>query len=526
MKRLAALLLMALPAVPALAGNHESKPPADRMPQEGEGVVVVSLTANIPSVQQWDSLAITQVVEPAAAGQPAPKPERYTLSQVSRGMARDTSLFAGVVPAGTYLVTRIADDESTKFLDLSDHQQQLLGRFAVEAGSTSDLGRLVLTPVNDKVVLGRSESVADNAALLRDMSPDNQAALPARAGGGWLGARSGDDHAEALALIEPTGAHSPVLLADGLVAMPARIGSVMLRNPSGRWRSLRSGGLESLLCAVRGDLPEVVLYAAGEANGLFAIDGAGRFQRLDTGDLPVGTILFLGNGGEHGWWLVHERGASLTVYHSTQLDHGHWEAVRSEQTGFSFWSGQNKLWVLPTRAGLLLARSDQPLHFLDYATGAWTDRPLPEGGRIVDLLAGVPGSIGLLTGTKGGFAGVFSSSYYTRDDGATWKKFSPPKKIRGLPPLVLADATLVQQSIAMGFSVGKQVYQVSHDDGATWQTLEAKLPINSTLYPVEGVGLLGVAVWPQWNIEQLWVAKDAGSPWELEQSNWINPPGK
>lgn len=137
--------------------------------------VVVSITANTGEVQGFTTMTV-HLVPPK--GRENDTPQYFVLERRAPEMARDTALFVGALPPGDYEFSALSDTRTNKILRLNNGSK-LLGTFPVEAGKPADLGRLIVTPVNSRIVFGRSARIASNTLLLERASPQH-AALFAR----------------------------------------------------------------------------------------------------------------------------------------------------------------------------------------------------------------------------------------------------------------------------------------------------------------------------------------------------------
>src|SRR6185295_14985154 len=103
------------------------------------------------------------------AGDPDPKSGgaqyEYSVPEITGKVARDTALFVGSLKQGDYTIVRLYDsDARTTFTPGA--QSTTLGSFKVVPGKLTDLGRIVITPLNFKVGVGRSRLITSNEALV------------------------------------------------------------------------------------------------------------------------------------------------------------------------------------------------------------------------------------------------------------------------------------------------------------------------------------------------------------------------
>jgi hypothetical protein len=486
--------------------------PLKKPPTADQSVVVVSLTGNTSQVGVADTITVTRrnPADPKAAR------ESFVLNQVAAGMARDTALYVGTLPVGEYTFNSLGFSATRQYLLVTDAMRARIGAFAVAGGKAADLGRLVMTPVNTGLLIGRSQRATSNLELVQRFAPEYlkffdrpDVAL------GWQGPRSANDAVEAYAMATPVGADSPFELADGSVVMGARLGAALVRSPEGKWRAIRSEGLEALLCVRPGDTPENHLVAVGEFGTLLrAAQGSEKFVKVDPGNLPPGNLLFVAGNARTGWLVVHQAGREIQFLRSPTLEAGQWAPVRRFTLQSSVWSGSEQLWLWTNRAGLGYAAGDSGLHFLDMSTGVWRDRPAPSGHRIIGVAPDQREHIGILTSPGGGFAGVFAGQYFTKDAGLRWQEVKTEFKVKVGPPRRLKNGELL---IAGGVFSSPELH-ASADEGKTWQKRsDFKLDQHLTVLPS---GLLLAASRGTFGLFDIAVSKDDGKTWRVEYSNF------
>jgi hypothetical protein len=486
--------------------------PARTEPQPGSGVVVVSITGNTARVAQFDSITVRKLQ--TVNTHPGAPRELHLLQQVAPGLARDTALFIGVLPPGEYVFERLTAGQ--QFIGLGENSQKAIGTFTVVAAQTSDLGRLVVTPLNTRVVVGRSQLVQSNADFIRRFSPDNAKPFAGVVNAGWNAPRTKEDQVEAYALSRPVGADALTELADGGAAAASRVGTILLRSKEGRWRASRTGSLESLLWLKPVDLPDARLIAVGEFNTIVRLDRQGRVTRVDPGNLPPGNLVFVDGDPRAGWFIALQSGAKLTLFRSPALDGGQWTAVREEDVGRSFWSGANQFWAWPTKSGFAYAVSAGDIRLFDFTTQAWTERKAPNNSRLVGVAPAADGGLGILTSPGGGFAGVFATMYVSRDNAATWAEIKSPFSIKVAPPRLVGDGRL----LVTGGVFSKPELHASGDGGKTWQLVTADIKLNENLVLLPTTGMFAIDNGQQFGLASIRRSADGGATWRLEYSNF------
>jgi hypothetical protein len=504
-------LWVTLVVLTGCATNQVARDPVREPPKSGEAMTVVSITINTPQVTAIDGIRLERI-KPASDIK-----SFFHLRVVAPGLARDTSLFVGVLPEGEYQVVQLDHFASQRYLPLGAPQSARLGVFSVASGRPVDLGRLVVTPVNTSVVVGRSSLASDNQELLRRFAPEHAQLFGDRAPAqGWLQAKSDKDWVESYAFERPTGAVPGPMAADGRLVAASRLGTVLVRGSSGQWSTLRSGRLESLMYATPVDLPDIALVALGEfTTFLKQRRGGTRLEPLDPGNLPKGNLIFLAGSAKAGWYLAAQVGDKVRLLHAKTLEGGDWQTVREEDVGFSFWSGANPVWFWPTAGGMAYATAAGQLHVLNFATGQWEQRSSPGGSRLISLTPNPDGSLGALTSPGGGFGGVFAKMHLSRDEGRSWKPIpSGDVSVKIMPPAALADGSLL---MAGGVFSDPSIY-TSNDDGATW-TRRGKTRLDRTLYPLPSGPILAVDH-GQFGVFSIASSNDRGATWTVEYSNF------
>jgi len=502
------LLPLWLVLVVAGCANVTTAPdPLKDPPKAGESVVAVTVTDNTSRAGAFTFMNVQRVV----AGES--RPETYVLRLVAPGLSRDTALFIAVLPAGEYEFASFST--GTQILNLTPGGRQLLGRFTARDGKPVDLGRLVATPVNTSVLVGRSARVTSNVALMRRFAPEQARLFEGEVLPGWNGPRAPEDRVEEYALGRPVGADNPVEAADGRIVAASRIGSVLVRSPQGRWGALRSEGLESILYAAPADLPDARILAAGEFNTLLRQPpGVPRLVAIDTGDLPPGNLLYVGGSDALGWYVAHQRGTEISIFRSAKLDAGQWQAIRKENAEASIWSGPNRFWIWSAPRGLGYALSEGVIRFLDFGSGAWTERKAPNNHRLNGIAPNPDGTLGILTSPGGGFGGIFAGLYLSKDEGATWQEVPTEFKVKMVPPQRNRSGTMF---MAGGVFSNPELH-ASRDEGKTWHKVsDFKLDRRLVILPSGSMLAVDRGSFGLFSIQY---SANEGASWQTEYTNF------
>jgi hypothetical protein len=288
------------------------------------------------------------------------------------------------------------------------------------------------------------------------------------------------------------------------------------------------GGIESLLFVAPVPSGEVdgrpaIAVAVGEYNTMVRMEEDRSVWLLGIGNLPAGTLLFIGGNADSGWYLgQREAGPQVSIYRSSKLDGGDWEPLRTVSVDSRFWAGSDVFWIWPTSNGLAYAVFEGSIHELDYSTGAWTERQAPNGERFVEVIGRADGIVSAIT-TPGGVGGMSRSIYVSRNGGADWTPVDSPSQVRYLPR-VLPDGAL----LTVAGKLMKPQLQASTDGGATWtvrddafRTVEniVVLPTRGLLAIDRGEPMQPATYYLELGDARIRHSADGGVTWRVEYSN-------
>ncbi|WP_175016788.1 sialidase family protein [Massilia sp. YMA4] len=507
--------LLALSATAALTGcTTMATDPAKTGPVAGQVPVILSITSNTGQVRGTDLIHLDRFDTPGAATAAAGS-QSYTLRRVAAGIGRDTAAFVGNLPPGEYELTQFLDLGTHKSLRLGDSQRAALGRFTVAGSTAVDLGRVIITPLNEKVLVGQSTSLPSNRALLPRLPADYARLFAGTAGQAWSVAPEAALPVERYALNRPVGADCVTELADGRVVAASRLGALLVRATDGRWSALRGPSLESLLCVSPVALPDADLLAVGEYGTLLRHAPNGdKLIPVDTGNLPPGDLVRIEGSAGAGWYVAHRDGSALTIFRSDRLEAGDWQVVARESLAFSFWHGGVGFWMWPTKDGFGYSTSAGPLRFLDFATRQWRERALPDNRRLIDIRHSPTGLLSVLTSPGGGMGGIFAKVHTSLDGGEHWTAIESPFKVVISPVTQLANGTMLMYGGAMT----QAELQSSTDNGKTWSRL-ADYQHGQVFHALKS-GLLVDADLGQFGIFDLRSSGDGGRHWKIEYTTF------
>jgi len=480
--------------------------PAKQAPKANESVVVVTITSNTAQMTAIDTLTVRRSHED----------DNFVLQRIAPGLARDTSLFVGVMPAGDYDFLQFDNFDKHLYLAISTGMREHLGHFHVVAGQATDLGRVIMTQVNSHVMLGRSTLVTDNVALMTNFAPQELQFFQGKTSTGWITPRSATDRVEEYAQQCPVGADGLVELPDGRLAAGSRLGNVLVREKDGRWRAIRSGVLHSVLSVMPVDRQDAVLIAVGEFDTILRLPRwDGGMEVVDPGNLPPGSLVFIDGNDHDGWYVGLQQENDLQLLHSARLDHGDWTSVAHDPMPKNTFFGGNQAWFWRLPGGLAYAMTSGRIRRLDYASGRWTESHAPNNDNLGKITLNPDGSLAILTSPGGGFGGVLASLYLSTDFGATWTKVESDFNVSMNPPFRTRKGTL----LVPGGVFGKQEIHASTDGGKTWQA-RGEFPVFRQLLTTPTQGLLGIEAGLYGRNFGIWHSADEGASWTLEYSNF------
>lgn len=475
--------------------------------QAGGTAVTVSISANTDQVGGLSQITLDRRDSGGALS--GLILQSYVLTQVAKDMARDTTLFIGTLPPGTYYFSKLADGRN------ANHYIRLgggLGAFTVEEGKPVDLGRLIVTPLFDeRVLVGRSLRIRNNRALIERYSPEYLKLFALDATISWSAPRNDTDRAEEFAMARPTSAQCVTELADGSVAAATRMGTVLWRSPHGKWRKLPSDQIESLNCVQSVRMPNADLLAFGEFGTLLRhAPGQGKLETVDTGNLPYGNLIALAGNVEAGWYIAVQRNNEVTIYHSARLERGDWSKVRSERMRSSIFNPDSWFWMRDIGTGFAYTTPQGTLQVYDYASGQWTQRATPKG-RLVDVRISGSGMWSATAGGSGPFAYGGKKSFVSLDQGRSWQQVQVSIAASHIPLVQRADGAWLRFD---GSILGKTSLQASTDTGKTWTALSGELN-SRELTPLQSGAILG-QIWDRSGPARFEISTDGGMSWTAE----------
>ncbi|MBI5926194.1 MAG: hypothetical protein HY836_11395 [Aquabacterium sp.] len=495
---------------------HVANVPGKDAVSANQGVLMLSVTSNSPRSGQFDSVVLERVDQTAGFT------IRYQLNQVSKGLARDTALYVGAVPAGSYKIARFnvgyPGVPGSIFVELNPAAQDRIGRLNVKPGETQDLGRLVVTNLSGGVLVGRSELIKSNVELVKRFATDAAMYAEHVNGSGWDSRRDPADRTEEFALETPAGANALCELSSGEVVAASRVGSILVRNWVGKWRRIGIDGLESLLWLKPVEEPGNRLVAVGEFNTIVKVGEDWIPQRLSAGNLPPGNLIYVDGNSKVGWYVALSTRNKVTIYRADSIDKGDWKPVRAADVSYSMWNGASNFWAWPTAEGFGYALSNGELHWFNFSSGNWTQTSAPERRRISDVQPSPNGALGLLSSPGGGLGGFFAGVHFTLDRGKSWQTIDSPFKVNEKAPVLLASGALLMQGSALS---EKDLYYRAQSSDA-WTKMSANVYISEQLVELPTTGLFAIDDGSTASgYASIRRSIDDGRTWQIEYSNFV-----
>lgn len=420
--------------------------------------VVISVSTNTGEISGFNNIAIRRHLSQGQS-ESIFSGNSFAFQSVTPGVGRDTALFIGLLPPGEYSFG--AFSAGTKRLNVGE--QNLLGKFTVTSGKPVDLGRLVLTPVNHQVMIGRIARPSSNLDLIRRIVPAKLDQFAGELASGWVGQVEATNNLEKYSLANTVGADCATERADGTVFAASRLGTVLTRSSLGKWRGLRGAGLESLLCLLPVELPDAELVAVGEMLALVRKPrGSDQLVPVDPGNLPPGDLIKINGSPGAGWFVVHKVGNKLTLYRSSKLDAGDWKVVLQADARENAQRNYESMFSWQTEAGMGYAGPTGPIKIFDNASGQWSERALPPSqSRLLHAAVATNGDLVIHAANTSSMWDHVNSSFVSKDMGANWKAILPPPATARRPMQIFHDGTLMTLNNAAH-------YTMSQDKGATW----------------------------------------------------------
>jgi len=475
------------------------------------GLVLLSTTANTGEIPQIYSVTVKHIN--------GNKSKEHIFRNEIGGKSKSTSLFFGGLPAGEYKVTKVTALVAMGTKSLNVENSPLLGNFIVKSGKTSDLGRLILTAVNDKVALGRSEIITNNTALVSRFFEHEHELMSNNTFFGWAVPHKEEDTIESFALAHPQGIASMSELENGQIIAGTRLGHTLIRSNNGEWRVLaRNSGLNQIVATAPYEIKGSLAVVADDFGSLYKLSEEGDSHNLDKGNLPNGNVVFISPSKEYRhWFIAIERDGFSELYKSEKINDGLWELESRVEVGFDAWSGNQFAfyWRRPSGIGFSASKNNL-ISCYDFDSNRWIKNSTPEKRSVISVSATEANNfIGVLTSPGGGFGGVFAKTHFTDDCGESWSETDSPYSVKASAPLVIKDGFILETG---GVFSDEGVY-ASKDFGKSWYKISNEMVLSNRLWLTKNHGLFSVSN-GTYGFENIENSKDYGATWNLELTSF------
>lgn len=475
------------------------------------GLVVVSTTINTGEIPQINSMTIKSTN--------AENFDKHLLVNTINDASQKTSLFFGALPPGQYKITKISakTPAGQKYLALDD--SPFLGSFIVHAGKISDLGRLILTSVNNRVALGRSELLQNNDALMERFFSDKQILKSEKLSQAWFRTRHKNDIVERFALTHPHGFSSLSELEDGQMIAGTNFGITLIRSREGRWSALaRNKNLNQITVTAPYEHNGSIAVVADEFADLYEITSKGNIKPINKGNLPDGNIDFISSNNDFSlWFIAVERNGFVELYKSKTLANGIWKFQKRVEVNYDQFDGvvPKFYWRSPNGIGFA-TKSSSIVSCYDYSSNRWTESSTPEQRPVRSIsTTSANNYIGLLTSSSGRLGGLWAQTHISKDCGKSWVEIDSPYSSKSHAPFVVEENFILE---AGGLISDEGIY-ASKDNGKTWYKASNDEVLLNTLLLTKQHGLFSISN-KTYSFEVIRSSKDYGATWQLELSTY------
>jgi hypothetical protein len=363
---------------------------------ETSGIVALQLVSNAdrvsPMMPAWTSVVIDREGDPDRV---------YPLYPEAEGLLR-SQMFVGAVPPGNYRIRNLHASNADNSAWLNAPVPRLLGRFNVEAGRVTTLGTIVYQPFyavdanplrGVPYVVTRVDDALDATRYVLARYP-NAGAMTPQVPLGWV-EDGGDEMRNGVVerMRDFALGEEAVLLEPGSFAMPARLGQIQWREPSGSWRRIDTGYTQQIAALTRGDDG----FIAGGERGLLLHARVLSGPWAEVAGPAVDEAVYWLHALPGGRLLALTRSGSQARFYDIDTANPKWEPVRSfsYEQGF-FFTGRGVVHPAVDHDRLTLMFNGEALVYL-LAERTWSssrERTLWRVARQEDgTLLAIPGSL-------------------------------------------------------------------------------------------------------------------------------------
>lgn len=440
------------------ANMHYTQPSLNvSPPKPAEGVVTLLLTNNTSD----STYAVLSVLKVADENNTALKDfPSYSIGSKALPGTDSERLFSGALTPGRYRITEfsLTAGNYRSWLTLPNASVYV---FTVEAGKVTDLGRMIHTKSKANQVLSvRAPNEASVYEYLDLVYPTTKPQIdtthPTRFGG-WRDPI--DEVSKAFYKLSKLSARDfnhPNVGEDATIVAGTRLGGVLKRSPTGRWKLLDTGENHTVQSVT--SLSDGRTFAASDLNNFYVIDELGISRKLDASGIPLGKVVFSHQDADIGLLVGLLNRKGLSVYSTKSVDDPSWKLLQSIDREFSFFLTEKKFVVDYHDRSLYLGRGSS-LYRFDLRTQQWQEINAPF--NIVDL------KIYNDKWVARGESFLVKKSYISMDSGSSWLATNTQNN----------DSMMHFDSSGDAFVISSQeggMIKMSKDMGKSWRVFDSE----------------------------------------------------
>lgn len=486
------------------------------MMENDEGIIILSVSHN-HNIPPFLNLYIHNVENN----------QEYIIYNHAIGFSQDTGLYIGMVPKGRYILSQLSNPLGL-YLSLINYQDKDFkdkDKFIIKSGRATDLGRLIISKRNKKILIGNSKLHPDNRVILQKYFPEYSALVDNKIIQGWEGGIHRDKGViEAFAITHPIGKNDVIELSSGHLVAGSSMGSILLRYPDTSWKLFsHTGDLNPVLALSPYEKGENLFVAGGEFGTFVRVNRKGKAAKIDAGNLPSGHIVFIHHNNNFTKWYVGVEtnktidgkvNSNRTIFQSEKLEGGLWKelATYNCQGHCSYQQEVFEVSIFKHPDGIgVLTKNDNSLSCYDMAREEWVSNVLPQPKSDLSYTAfSTNGAVGIVKGKQ-----IYSDSFYSLNCGKTWTEvFSPVLKKRSAPYL-LPDGNIIQSTLTFNGSL--ELYgSMKMGEKGSWDKLADDLS-GQPLIASARQGLFWL-YYDRDGIESILRSSNDGKSWSVEHS--------
>lgn len=472
--------------------------------------VVLSISFNIG--ETYDSVLLSSMSEKPFLSS---RDKTYELNLINADEASSTFVYSGKLAVGEYRLAQLSKwvvGNGTQYINIIEQNADQLGSFEVKEDTTTDLGRMVLTHANQSVFITRLAEYPNNKAVVNRVSEAyNKAIYPYPAIAGWNKPISKfEQGVSKMARAFPFGAHCVQEQKDGSILTASKMGGVFYFPPAkaeDKGSVIHADTTYELTCMSLKEQDDFDFLAYGEMNALYKhIKGDKLLTAIDTGNLPLGQIMYVVGNNRDGWFISLKKGRKATIYQSASLSSGQWSPVVSDikLQGYGlFQLLLPALWMWEDANGFSYAETNGTITRYTYASKSWSKNKAPNNAKVSNFSVNPDNSVTLVT--TGGF---MAKQYISKDYGVSWKRVYNP--MAGVLPLQYSSQGDIYAT-SFGFFELINKLSISEDQGKTWRKIEAWPNSQFTILPS---GALVNSATPYNKYALIALSLDKGKTWK------------